>query len=143
MTQAASGRNKRSRSRPKDGLSFQLTGGPDAPVAARRAVLAGERRMPEGVRDDVLLLVSELVTNAVRHAGVGPERSLHTEIRWGPGRVRVEVTDPSSDPTPIGARSDGDGSGGFGLFLVEQIADRWGVRRTPAGTSVWFEILSG
>ena len=147
MTEATSGRIKSSQSRPKDGLFFELSGGPDAPVAARRAVLAGEEKtpgvqMPESVREDVLLLVSELVTNAVRHAGVGPEHSLQTDIRWRPGWVRVEVTDPSTGSASIGARSEGDGSGGFGLFLVEQIADRWGVRRTPAGTSVWFELVS-
>jgi anti-sigma regulatory factor (Ser/Thr protein kinase) len=50
------------------------------------------------------------------------------------------VTDPSTGPTSFGARSDGDSSGGWGLFLVDQIADRWGVRRTPTGTCVWFEL---
>jgi anti-sigma regulatory factor (Ser/Thr protein kinase) len=109
-------------------------------VEARRALLAGYTGIPAAVRDDVLLLLTELVTNAVRHAGVGPELSLDTEVRGWPGGVRVEVTDPSTGPTGFGARSDGGGSGGWGLFLVDQIADRWGVTRTPIGTSVWFEI---
>ena len=86
--------------------------------------------------------MTELVSNAVRHAGVGPERSLGTEVRWWPGRVWVEVTDPGTESSPFGARPNGDHSGGWGLFLVDQIADRWGVRRTPSGTSVWFEIRS-
>lgn len=111
-----------------------------APLAARQALLAGAPGISAAVRDDILLLVTELVTNAVRHAGVGPEQSLDTEVREWPGRVRVEVTDPSTGPTSFGARSDGDSSGGWGLFLVDQIADRWGVRRTPTGTCVWFEL---
>jgi anti-sigma regulatory factor (Ser/Thr protein kinase) len=123
-----------------ESFAFPLKGGLNAPLAARQALLAGAPGIPAAVRDDILLLVTELVTNAVRHAGVGPEQSLDTEVREWPGRVRVEVTDPSTGPTSFGARSDGDSSGGWGLFLVDQIADRWGVRRTPTGTCVWFEL---
>ena len=52
-------------------FGFLLNGGLDAGGAARRAVIAAEAELP-AVRDDVLLLVTELVTNAVRHAGVAP-----------------------------------------------------------------------
>ena len=52
------------------------------------------------------------------------------------------MTDPGTESSPFGARPNGDHSGGWGLFLVDRIADRWGVRRTPSGTSVWFEIRS-
>jgi anti-sigma regulatory factor (Ser/Thr protein kinase) len=121
-------------------FAFPLKGGQNAPVEARRALLARATELPAPVRDDLLLLLTELVTNAVVHAGVGPERSLETEIREWPGRVRVEVTDPSTGTASFGARSDGDSKGGWGLFLVGQIADRWGVRRTPTGTCVWFEL---
>lgn len=123
-----------------ESFAFPLKGGPNAPVEARRTLLARADGMPAAVRDDVLLLLTELVTNAVSHAGVGPERSLETEVRKWPGWVRVEVTDPSSGAASFGARSDGDSKGGWGLFLVDQIADRWGVRRTPTGTCVWFEV---
>ena len=123
-----------------ESFAFPLKGGPNAPVDARRTLLARAPGMPAAVRDDLLLLLTELVTNAVRHAGVGPEGSLYTEIREWPGRVRAEVTDPSTGTTSFGARSDGDGKGGWGLFLVDQIADRWGVQRTATGTRVRFEI---
>ena len=52
------------------------------------------------------------------------------------------MTDPGTESSQFGARPNADHSGGWGLFLVDRIADRWGVRRTPSGTSVWFEIRS-
>ena len=75
-------------------FAVQLDGGREAAARARRAVLARNGRLPDAVRDDVLLLVSELVTNAVRHAGVGPEEGLELEFEMSPRHVRVEVADP-------------------------------------------------
>jgi anti-sigma regulatory factor (Ser/Thr protein kinase) len=103
-------------------------------------VLAGDGALPASVRDDILLLVTELVTNAVRHGGVGPERSLHIGLRLWPRRVRVEVVAPGAGFTPARARSRGGESGGWGLFLVDRIADRWGVRGMASGTCAWFEL---
>jgi anti-sigma regulatory factor (Ser/Thr protein kinase) len=105
-------------------------------------VVAGDGALPASVREDVLLLVTELVTNAVRHAEVGPEHYLRVELRFSPRRARVEVVDPGTGFTPARAPSRGDESGGWGLFLVDQIAHRWGVRRIALGTYVWFEIRS-
>ena len=123
-----------------DHLAFELSGGVNAPVEARRALLAGNGSIPEAAREDILLLMTELVTNAVRHGGVGPDRSLSTEIRWWPGRVRVDVTDPNPTHREFGARSEEDSEGGWGLFLVDQIAHRWGIKRTQFSTKVWFEL---
>jgi serine/threonine-protein kinase RsbW len=105
-------------------------------------VLARNGDLPASVRDQVLLLVTELVTNAVRHAEIGPEQMLRVELRFLPDRVRVKVFDPGTGFTRTPAPSRGDESGGWGLFLVDQIADRWGVWRTTSGTCVWFEIRS-
>jgi anti-sigma regulatory factor (Ser/Thr protein kinase) len=105
-------------------------------------VLARNGTLPASVRGDVLLLVTELVSNAVRHAEVGPEQYLRVELRFSPRRVRVEVVDPGSGFTPAQGPSRGGESGGWGLFLVDRIAHRWGVRRTASGTCVWFEIRS-
>jgi anti-sigma regulatory factor (Ser/Thr protein kinase) len=105
-------------------------------------VLARNGVLPASVREDVLLLVTELVTNAVRHADVGPEHSLRVKLRLSPRRVRVDTFDPGTGFTRAFASSRGDESGGWGLFLVDQIADRWGVRRMASGTCVWFEIRS-
>jgi anti-sigma regulatory factor (Ser/Thr protein kinase) len=122
------------------GLAFVVSGGDEAGLATRQAVLAGDGALPASVREDLLLLVTELVTNAVRHGDVGPERSLGIELRRLPRRVRVEVVDPGASFTPPRARSRGSESGGWGLFLIDRIADRWGVRRMASGTCAWFEL---
>lgn len=92
------------------------------------------------VRETVVLLVSELVSNAVQHGG--PHDSLATvgvQVETRPDLVRVEVTDAGTgDPRP------GDGAvdhpSGRGLLLVEALASRWGCEQLPVGKTVWFEI---
>jgi anti-sigma regulatory factor (Ser/Thr protein kinase) len=103
-------------------------------------VVAGDGRLPTAVRDDVLLLVTELVTNAVRHAGVGPEEVIQVELRCWPQRVRVDVVDPGTELPRVRPRLSPDTAGGWGLVLVDRIAARWGVGRGPAFTRVWFEL---
>ena len=122
------------------GFVFEVRGGPEAGVAARQAVLASNGALPASVRAEVLLLVTELVTNAVRHAGVGPEQPVRVGLRRLPRRVRVEVTDPGSGFARVHPRCNGDESGGWGLLLVDRIADRWGAWPTASGTCVWFEV---
>ena len=78
---------------PRDRIAFELDGGLEAAAAARRAIVAGNGRLPAVVRADVLLLVTELVTNAVRHAGAGPEQPLQVELLHRPGWVAVAVAD--------------------------------------------------
>jgi anti-sigma regulatory factor (Ser/Thr protein kinase) len=126
--------------RAEETLAFVVSGGHEAGLATRGALLEGDGTLPAGVRDDLLLLVTELVTNAVRHGGVGPERSLGIQLRRRPGRVRVEVVDPTAGFTPVHARAKGGESGGWGLFLLDRIADRWGIRRLGSGTCAWFEL---
>ncbi|HWT22615.1 MAG TPA: ATP-binding protein [Solirubrobacteraceae bacterium] len=93
----------------------------------------------EGPRGALRLLVSELVTNCVRHARAGSEAPVELSLRLGDAGVRVEVRDsgpgfrPQARPTPRGA------DGGYGLFLVERMASRWGVD-SEGGTRVWFEL---
>lgn len=121
-------------------LNLMLTGETGAAAAARQALREGDG-LPAPIRDDVLLLVSELVTNAVRHAGAGPERPLHVQLLRGPRWVVVAVADegPGFAWHPAGPPA-GNESGGRGLFLVDRIADRWGVECTTSRTCVWFEI---
>ncbi len=124
-------------------VAISVNGGPGAAAAARRALVAADGSLPTPVREDLLLLVTELVTNAVRHADVGPEQSLDLELRLAPGHVRVEVADPGEgfdpDQAPRGLGGPG-GAGGWGLHLIKQIADDWGIRPTDPGTAVWFEL---
>jgi anti-sigma regulatory factor (Ser/Thr protein kinase) len=110
----------------------------DAPGAARRAMdeLAG--RVDDPVFDDLRLLVSELVTNGVRHAGQGAAGWVDLTIRWNRTGVRVEVTDPGPGFGEVRAPTIYQESG-WGLYLVEQVANRWGVERAH-GNTVWFEI---
>jgi anti-sigma regulatory factor (Ser/Thr protein kinase) len=121
-------------------LNLLLTDERGAPATAREALRNGNGMLPDGIRDDVLLLVSELVTNAVRHAGAGPDRPLHLQLLRGPRWVVVTVGDEGPGFTWHPAPPAANESGGWGLFLVDQIADSWGVECTASGTRVWFEI---
>ena len=121
-------------------LNLTLTEENGAAAAARRGLLEGNGMLPPAIRDDVLLLVSELVTNAVRHAGAGPERPVQVQLLHGPCCVVVAVTDEGPGFTRNPSPSTGSESGGWGLFLVDQIADRWDVEYTTSGSRVWFKI---
>ena len=121
-------------------VAFELSGGPSAASTARRLLLASDVAVPTPVRDDVLLLVTELVTNAVRHGDVGPERSLSVKLERQRGWVRVEVADPGAWVEPAPTVAGLDGGGGWGLVLVERIADRWGIANREDSTCVWFEL---
>jgi anti-sigma regulatory factor (Ser/Thr protein kinase) len=121
-------------------LNLLLTEESGAPATAREALRNGNGMLPDAIRDDVLLLVSELVTNAVRHAGAGPDRPLQLQLLRGPRWVVVAIRDEGPGFTWRPAPPAGNESGGWGLFLVDQIADDWGVECTASGTRVWFEI---
>ena len=83
-------------------------------------------------------MVSELVTNSVLHGGASDQDEIELSLAWNPDRIRVEVLDYG--PGFGASLADPDRSGGWGLQLVEKMADRWGVTRTGA-TVVWFEML--
>ena len=124
-----------------ESLAIQVERGPEAALDARRALLARDGLLPHEVQEDVLLLMTELITNAVRHGGDERDRPLTTEVRWRDGSALVEVTDPSDGTAVSDIRPDTSNEGGWGLFLVEQIADRWGFTSTAFGTRVWFELV--
>jgi anti-sigma regulatory factor (Ser/Thr protein kinase) len=123
-----------------DGFDLLLKKDRGSAFAARQVVLAGNGLVPAAVRDDVLLLVSELVSNAVLHTGMGPDQLLRVELRRSPGLVRLAVVDEGIGFTSHPECVDGDRPGGWGLLLVDRIADRWGVAPTATGTRVWFEL---
>jgi anti-sigma regulatory factor (Ser/Thr protein kinase) len=121
-------------------LNLVLTEADGAAAAARRALLDLDGELPATVRDDVLLLVSELVSNAVLHAGAGPERPLQVQLLRGPRWLVVTVADEGPGFTWHPNSERRNGSGGWGLFLVDRIADCWGVECTASGARVWFEL---
>jgi two-component sensor histidine kinase len=106
------------------------------PAAARRLVRISLTPYvsPEGV-DDAELLASELVTNAMMHGHTdAPDVGVDGSV------ARVEVADGSrARPAPV-VGNDPSTPGGFGLNLVETLADRWGVDACDDGKTVWFEI---
>ena len=120
-------------------LSFELAGGPYAVTAARLALADLDSALDPSTAFDVRLLVSELVTNSVQHASIGAEESIRLHVDMRGQCVRVEVMDSGPgfelrDPIPDAATDSG-----WGLFLVNQIADRWGVDKEK-DSCVWFEI---
>jgi anti-sigma regulatory factor (Ser/Thr protein kinase) len=123
-------------------LTERIAGGPAAASRARELLTdtLGESLHGDSLHD-VLLLTTELVTNAVRHADVDEGRTLELTVAAEARRVRVAVTDPGGTTSPQVQDLDVSAPGGMGLFLVDQIASRWGTERGSGGaTQVWFEL---
>ena len=124
-------------------VDLELEGTPDAAAAARHALEDLSDRLPERRLRDVRLLVSELVTNAVRHAGLKAGDRIRLLVSLRDAVLRVEVDDPGTGfelrpPQPDPARASG-----WGLYLVEQLSDRWGMDQgRRGGTCIWFELDS-
>ena len=109
------------------------------PGVAQTALGEQGLSVPDRVLPDLQLLVSELVTNSVRHADLVPGQRIELRVAVAPGMVRVEVEDPGPGFTPTPRRSGERRDDGWGLYLVEHIADRWGVVDGPPSI-VWFEM---
>ncbi|MFE9439685.1 ATP-binding protein [Streptomyces sp. NPDC006602] len=89
---------------------------------------------------EVQLCVSELLTNVINHVGEGAPVTVRL-VHGQDGRVRVEVTDPDPHASLIARHPGEDDESGRGLLLLDAIARRWGVWLTPAGKTVWCELL--
>lgn len=127
--------------RPHVHHEIDLSTGPEAPRLAR-AALDGwfDGSLSEPAAEDIRLATTELVTNAVRHAGLGPRDSIRLTVHQLGDVIRVEVGQPGSvTGVRLVAASERPSSGGYGLALVDAVADRWGVEVGPPGC-VWFEV---
>jgi len=116
-------------------LTLQLGREVNAPARARTMVRGLKPLLGEERTEDATLLVSELVTNAVKY-GSGP-----VELRVEAGedrRGRFTISDSGGGGDPEMRETGGSTSGGYGLQLVDRIADEWGV--THASMHVWFEL---
>jgi anti-sigma regulatory factor (Ser/Thr protein kinase) len=112
--------------------------GPGAPSLARTAVAQWlDASGHAELREDACLLVSELVTNSVRHADQPAGAPVQIRASAVNGVVRFEVEDVGHGA--VRRRAPGRLTGGFGLHLVDTLAERWGVDREH-GTQVWFEL---
>lgn len=124
---------------------MQLEIGPDPMEVGRarrwaRSRLAGSGISADGALGETLiLLVSELVTNAVVHAGCPAVLRMRLPERHQSGTVRVEVADASSTG-PCRRQAGGDDTGGRGLELVDGLADRWGWHTEGRGKKIWCEL---
>jgi anti-sigma regulatory factor (Ser/Thr protein kinase) len=101
-------------------------------------------RQPADVVGVADLLVTELVTNAVRHGGGQDHDHIEIHVEVSDRGIRVEVRDEGGGtgalepPRDTGSRDAAEG--GFGLLFVNSLADRWGSERSPDATIVWFEL---
>jgi anti-sigma regulatory factor (Ser/Thr protein kinase) len=103
-----------------------------------RAVLAGWAG--EDPTDTAVLLTSEVVSNAVLHAGPHPAGScVRVRMLRYPDRVRVEVTDPAPG-RPARVVPQGDSVSGRGLLLLDALSAEWGIEPEGSGKVVWFEV---
>lgn len=92
------------------------------------------------LEEAAVLVLSELLTNAGRHARVSPGREIETRYLRTAGTLRIEVHDAASE-RPEKREPGSEECGGRGLVLVEALADRWGVEdRHGPGKAVWAEL---
>ncbi len=117
-------------------FDMELDSSPAAPARARSALAQLDASLSKERMRDVRLLVSELVTNAVRHAEGEVVRLV---VALTGGTLRVEVHDPGHGFHLRDAPTDPLRASGWGLVLVAELSDRWGVDHSPR-TRVWFEM---
>ena len=121
-------------------LRLELERNVRAPAIARAAV--SEQLLASGIDGSlgqtIVLLVSEVVSNAVRHSSGPADAAIGLEASVTPERVRIAVTDAGDGfaPRPRDPNRPGEG---YGLFLLEKAARSWGVEG-DGRTTVWFEL---
>ncbi len=128
----------RSGSRDSEALRIQISGGPSAASNARSKLSALRSDLDPPLMESVRLLVTELITNAVRHAQAP---RLELTVLVATSRVHVELANPGGGFEPRPSDPD-DHDTGWGLFLVDRLSSDWGV--VDDGSSgyqrVWFEL---
>jgi anti-sigma regulatory factor (Ser/Thr protein kinase) len=129
-------RNGRVEWQGREGLRMRLGSGPDAAAHARRAIAALRADLDPPLIETLRLLVTELVTNSVRHT---ESDAITLRVAVGSSAVLTEVTDegPAFDPDPETLE---DPDHGWGLFLVQMLAPKWGVTDEGDSKRVWFEL---
>jgi serine/threonine-protein kinase RsbW len=90
--------------------------------------------------DNVLIVASELVGNAIRHANALPSGQLQVSWEHSPGGITVSVTDGGGPQHPEPRDAGPDDTTGRGLSIVSVLADFWGVKRAPGTVTVWAHL---
>jgi anti-sigma regulatory factor (Ser/Thr protein kinase) len=121
----------------QDGISMALGRSPEAAALARRAL--GELRadLDPPLMETLRLLVTELVTNSVRHTAAD---FVTLKVAVGKSAVITEVSDTGPGFDDECAEQAGADDTGWGLFLVQRLANKWGVRHDGPAKRVWFEL---
>ena len=119
-----------------EGLSVRLDGGLKAAAKARRALSKLRGDIDPPLMETLRLLVTELVSNSIRH---GRSDAVLLRVLVARTSVLTEVTDEGPGFDPDGLKTPQETSG-WGLFLVERLAHRWGVKTEGPATKVWFEL---
>jgi anti-sigma regulatory factor (Ser/Thr protein kinase) len=123
-------------------IALELPAEPHSAKVARDAIAGLDGHLGPAF-GDVVLLISELVTNSVRHAGLGEEEKIRLRARSDAVCAYVEVCDAGRSGSVPDRREPGIDAlepGGLGLMLVDEMADCWGVSRDEEETCVWFEL---
>lgn len=117
-------------------MSLRLPADPNAPATARKTIADALGDVPGRTLGIAQLIVSELVTNSVCHASGTPSIGLH--VATTAEQIRIEVSDEGAgfDPGIVHAP---DAPVGWGLHIIDRVADRWGVVPGPP-TSSWAEV---
>jgi anti-sigma regulatory factor (Ser/Thr protein kinase) len=124
----------------REDIVFSVPGGPLAPSRVRsQAYDALGEHLSEDRLADLSLLLSEVVTNSVRHGRVAEDGRIDVTLEVKPTAVRATVTDTGVQGNIQPRTPDYEDGGGFGLFLVDMLASDWRAEHTP-GLVVWFEL---
>jgi anti-sigma regulatory factor (Ser/Thr protein kinase) len=107
------------------------------PEARERVIELAEPYVAPARIADLRLVISEVITNAVRHGGEG---EMLVAVTPKQGYLCVQVTDTGDGFAPRPRAFEADENGGFGLFLIERLTRRWGLTRENRKTRVWFEF---
>jgi anti-sigma regulatory factor (Ser/Thr protein kinase) len=121
-------------------IDLRLRPDVNSPAEARRSLEALRPSLNDLLVDDAVLLVSEIVSNSVRHASLDKSDAIRVRVRGSDSMLHVDVIDPGPgfDPERVGPS---EREGGWGLRLLDRLATRWGVERNDV-TKVWFELTA-
>jgi integral membrane sensor domain MASE1/anti-sigma regulatory factor (Ser/Thr protein kinase) len=120
-------------------LEAELDPVPASAAYVREAFAALRPKLDDDTYTDIELVLTELVTNSVRHGRLREAETIHVTGAVNDGVLRIEVSDLGPGFEPRTPRPAGDETGGWGLVIADRLTDRWGVRRDGARTTVWLE----
>ena len=118
---------------------FRFPATPDAPGRARAAAESVLQNGYSDLMETSLLLVSELVTNCIRHGGLDATKQIEVKVRTYDNGVKIDVVDPGVGFQYKPREGPLERAGGWGLYMVDQLSNRWGVEEGYP-TRVWFEL---